>query len=250
MMLTSAVRTRAELRLDDNILPSTAEFTLIARSLTSGSPFSGSRLVTGPIYHQWMAKMVWNNLRSDKMDRIEAILARADGQSGAIRIFHPAKRVPRGVAAGVNLSNWNPSTGASNVGQGSPWSDSTMFSDGFGWSEGSIFAAAGAAAKAGADTILIGGLTPSQALGIASGDLLEIGGYLYRATFDAPSDAQGFARVPIRPRLRYDIVSGDQIRLKDATSPFMFAEDQAGVEYHSRGLSGSFGATLMEIVPF
>lgn len=221
--------------------PSSCSFTPRTRSLFSSSPLRRGRRVFGSIVDQWVAQVTFDNLPPQLWTQLSALIARLDGPAGTLRMWDASRFLPRGMAAGLNLDTV--------VGIGQPFSDNTYFTDGTGWLDVSAYGVVMAGQPAGSDSILIGGLIANQPLSLAAGDLFEVGGYLYMATADTASDANGMARVMIRPRLRLPALAGDSVKFAYPTSPFQLVDDeQGGVEVASP-VFGSFGLSLVEIVP-
>ncbi len=230
-----------ELIWPTNVRPSSRSFTIRTRSLFSSSPLRRSRRVFGSIVDLWVAQLTYDQLPPEIWLSLDAMLSRLDGPSGIIRMWDAARYLPRGVAAGINID--------STTTIGSPFSDGTYFTDGTGWLDASTYGVVDGRQEVGSDTIVIGGLIADQAISLEAGDLFEVGGYLYMVTVRAASNASGKALAMIRPRLRTTVLPGDPIKFAYPTSPFQLADDDQGSVEVSAPVFGSFGLSLVELVP-
>lgn len=234
-----------------------SRFYLKSMSINNVSPWTGGRSVYGVQTQVWVAELTLRPFDEAEWRELSAFISRLDGTSNNVRMFDPMRKSPRGVAGGAVASS------ASSTPTGEPWSDGTYWSDGsgwvapsgffadsFGWSEGSWFGVAGENAARGVSTLLLGGLVASQALALAGGDLFTVGGFLYEVCADAASDASGYARVEIRPRLRASVASGDQVSFYCPAATFKLASDDQGV-FDRRGVErvGDLGINLVEVLP-
>lgn len=230
-----------ELVWPTNVRPSSCMFRVRTHSIFSSSPLRRSRRIFGSVVDEWVAQLSFDQLPPEVWLPLDAMISRLDGPSGIIRMWDAVCFLPRGMAAGLNMDT--------QVSTGAPFSDGTYFTDGSGWLDVSAYGALDGAQQAGAESIVIAGLVANQPASLMAGDKFELGGYLYKATSTVSSDASGKALVPIRPRLRLPALAGDQIKFAYPTSPFQLADDdQGGVEVSSP-VFGSFGLSLVEIVP-
>ncbi len=223
------------------VRPSSCSFRIRTHSIFSTSPLRRSRRVFGSVVDEWVAQLTYGQLPPEVWLPLDAMISRLDGPSGIIRMWDAMCFLPRGIAAGLNMDTA--------VSIGAPFSDGTYFTDGTGWLDVSAYGVVDGGQDAGAGSIVIGGLIANQPVSLMSGDRFELGGYLYKVTSTVASDASGKALVPIRPRLRLPALAGDQIKFAYPTSPFQLADDdQGGVEVSSP-VFGSFGLSLIEVVP-
>ena len=220
-----------------------SRFELTLNSLYNTNPFRAARRQLGPIVIQWKGSFTFS---SDKAwYRKAALMARLKGGENYLRLFDPQRCYPRGVAAGLNFTTVKTIKASA----GESFSDGTMFSDGTGWSDASGYGALASAAMSGGDTLVIAGLIASQATSFAAGDLLELGGYLYEVSNDAPSDVDGKAQVVICPPLRKSALVGDPVKFDHPTSPFQVVQEQDPITDRQAANLGSFGFSFVEVVP-
>lgn len=230
-----------EYRWPRDLLPNAVQMDWQAFMLTSKMPLRGSRRTSGPIVEVWEAKFTYRDLiGSAKWGPIRGFLGRLRGSAGIVRIHDPARFLPRGVAAGINMT-----TRLENL-PTAPFSDGTWFSDGTGWTDAATAGTIAATAPVKAEWIKVGGLVPSQTLSIGASDLLEIGGRLYEALIDAPSDAAGCALIQIGPRLRAPALPGDRVEFAYPSSPFQLVDKRPTMEVRGGGARTDFGLDLVE----
>lgn len=232
-----------EIAWPTTVRPDSCTFRVVTRTVFSSSPMRRARRAFGSIVDQWTVQASFSQRGEEEWASIEGLLSLLDGPSGIIRMWDPAHFVPSGMAAGLNRSNYQ------SLGNGAPFSDGTYFSDGRGWLDVSAWGAIGAAQPAGSEFVAISGLVASQGVSIAAGDRFEIGGYLYKAARPAASDAGGNALVNIRPRLRLPVLPGDPVKFAYPTSPFQLADDEQGAVQIDAPMFGSWGLSLVEVVP-
>lgn len=225
------------------IRPASAKFDIATRTVFSSSALRRSRTAFGSVIQQWTAELSFENLPPDLWARIDGLRSGLDGPLGVIRMWHPVRYLPLGMAAGLNMST------VFALGNGSPFSDGTYFSDGKGFLDASAWGTVATSLDIGSEYVTLGGLVASQPLSIAAGDLFEIGGYLYRAVQDAASDASGKSSIMIRPRLRTRVLAGDPVKFAYPTSPFQLADDSQGAVEMTPPDFGGLGLSLVEIIP-
>ena len=214
-------------------------------SISSTSKYTGSTRAAKLPNSPWVVKMVLPVRKLAWWVDIEALLAKLDGPSNWIRLYHPLKILPRGVACGFNRDN------AAGTGL-TTFSDSTIFSDGTQFVDRGTRTILARTHLRGENNVLIQGLVPSQELSIMTGDHMEIGGYLHMAVATVKSDASGKALVPIRPELRVDIVASsllNYVEFERATSPFMMStQDFSGFDVRPPDI-GNAGLDFIEVLP-
>jgi len=81
-------------------------------------------------------------------------------------------------------------------------------------------AAVGAAAAAGATSLMMKGLTASQAISLAADDHFSIGENLYTVTAHTGSNSNGEATVSFLPPIRYGVSENDAIGLYEPSGVF------------------------------
>lgn len=157
------------------------------RSLTAHSPqsaFNNQSFTSGPISEFWVVSLtVWAKTRNDLRD-LRSLLFRLRGGRNPVRLFdltsHPM-RGAGGLSPTLNIA---------------------------------------AAAVAGAESIEIKGLTPSQAVAIAADDKIGIGENLYSVMSDSGSDASGHCTVELLPALRLAVAEDDPVNTLRPTGLF------------------------------
>lgn len=175
-------------------------FRPVAVNLVSRGLFTGKQIVDGPVYQVWQATVEFPALRREQWQELESVIARAYDNRTPFRIFDPLRQSPLGAF------------GNTGTGSGTTWGDDTPWGDGSLWSDRYYDGLAAAEnAPAGRDSLLLGGAPAGQARVIVQGDIFEVNGFLYEAVNTADADADGKARVTVRPRLREAVVVGDQI---------------------------------------
>lgn len=215
-------------------------------AIVSTSSYTGSTRAAGSSNSPWVVSMnlppmvdpvVWKKIRS--------LLMKLRGPMNILRLFDPASIYPVGVAAGINMSNYNSAA----VGQ---FSDTTLFTDGTGFRDGSLQAKLARNHYRGETNIFINGLTASQALSLADGDMLEVGGFLYSVVADVASNSSGETLAPIMPPLRNDIVANSQggiVNFDHPTSPFIMAnKDYEGFDVSPPAIA-QIGLSFIERLP-
>lgn len=112
------------------------------------------------------------------------------------------------------------------------------------------------AARAGDTSIVVRGLPASTSAIIRMGDLLEARpsgipttyGNLYECVNNTSTNVDGKTRIYIEPGLRRDLALGDMIVLRDPTTVFRLAKDDAGIVSRSLPSVGRMGLSLVEEV--
>lgn len=200
-------------------------FRLTAKSQITPRTWIGGKSVFGPHAQLWVAQFTLAVQQQDAYGQsIAAFFSRLDGQAKLIRIGDPFRRVLQ-----FNRRN---------VGSGSLWDDLTSWDDATLWAEGlqPSSGTVSVAASRGDKSLVIAGLQHSTAASLSPGDLIEIqpGGAasetpnLYEVQTVGDTDSTGKTGVEIRPRLRQNVVAGDKVVFRDATSVFRLIDDEQG----------------------
>lgn len=225
------------------VRPSSCKFTITTQSIVSNSPLRKSRRVFGTIVDQWTVELTFERLPPEVWMPLSGLLSTLDGPAGILRMWEPARYLPYGMAAGLNMET------APALGIGAPFSDGTYFTDGTGWLDVSSYAAVRDAQPIGSKFVTLTGLVASQATSLIAGDLMEIQGYLYQVARTVASDAAGETLCEIRPRLRTALLPGDPVKFDFPSSPFQLtSDDQTGADM-SAPMFGSLGLKLFEVLP-
>lgn len=139
----------------------------------------------------------------------EAFFAMLEGEVNCLRISDPLRCAPlyNRVAANKPVPQ--------------PFDDGTYFTDGTGWVDGAVpeYATVAVAATRGDEWLVIGGLPESIQHLLNPGDLLEIRpdglqsetSMLHEICTLGSTDEDGKSAVKIRPRVRSNIIAGDQV---------------------------------------
>lgn len=106
-----------------------------------------------------------------------------------------------------------------------------------------------AAAAAGAAEVTIGGLWPSNLRAIAAGDYVQIEHWLYLASADVASDADGVATVAITPTLWRAAPAGAVVRLDCAATIMRLDTRDVVWSRAARERRSPFSLTLREVLP-
>ncbi len=206
------------LRFPDHLLNLTtsSRFRLGAVNLTSRGMFTGKQLVDGPLYQVWEASFEIAALDREQWQELGAVLAEAYDNRLPFRIFDPRRQTPLGAFG---------NTGAS---AGTLWGDDTTWGDGTRWSDQYFNGlVAEENAPAGRDSLLVSGAPALQPRVCVKGDIFEINGFLYEALNTTAADADGRARIRLRPRLREAVQAGDQIIAYRASGSFYVKDPSA-----------------------
>lgn len=214
------------------IQPVQATFRLLPEGEVSGGAWSPVPRSAGPRHMRWSCDMQMENLRDDGFEDQRATwditVARMQGGAIACRLFHPARRLPRGVGAGI----WRTSTDSDHVG-GSYLIDGAYYIDG-AWRiiGGSTIAYVGTAAPRYANALHMTGLVPNATV-FHAGDHFETGGNLYMVSANCESDANGEATVPFVWKLWKGALEGDQINLRDPAGRFILVSKETGAQAYT-----------------
>jgi hypothetical protein len=213
----------------------------LTRSLSARSPLRADTQSGGAIVRQWRMTLNFTGLTARDHRSIAALINRLDGVVNTLRIGPHDLCKPLGAAAG-----WGD---AAPLLTSAAFSDGTRFSDGTGWTEASRQGLMSESAPAGRDTIIIGGLLPNRTDSLLTGDMMEIGGYLYSVQNDCASDHLGRARAVIWPRLRRNAPAGTAVLFDNPTSPFHLADGSQTAMAIGLGHLGNIGLDLIERLP-
>jgi len=156
--------------------------------------------------------------------RWRTFMANIQGSSYAFPLFDPTRRLPLGVAAGINRDN--------ELDRTEILFDGAPFATDFNIASGSTIVYVDENQDAGQDNILIRGLVPDAPC-FVEGDYLQVDRNLYQVAADALSDADGKSRVTIQPSLWRGVVVDDEINLNQASGLFVMANDQSGLLNHT-----------------
>lgn len=217
-------------------------FYLSSINLNSVAPATGRRSVSGPNSQLWRAQLTMTTQDRDVWMAIEGMFAELAGSSGLLRMADPSRRAPQwdlDIAAGREA-----------------FSDGSFFTDGTGFSEGTlspnIFAVE--AADRGDTSMVVGGLPESSSRVLRRGDHFEVrrNGMadetpsLHIVVRNAPTDADGQTRLEFRPALRKGVAMGDQIALRYPSTVFRLADDAQGIVERTPPNFGALGFGLIE----
>lgn len=206
---------------------------------TAASPWTGQRqdLVRAD---RWVAELSFD-LRGASAAALDALLAGLRGPAGEVLVPAWGHRLPRG---GQTVA-WQPVAD-------SGWDDGTGWADDTGW----ISLVAGGLVPGGpvllggsCRTVLLGGLAPGSAAGIARGDGLPTApGRLHVVTAPPPpADAAGRVLVAVAPPLREPVVPG--LLADTATVRMRLAGDDAARAAAVPPTRRQFRLRLVEVIP-
>lgn len=201
--------------------------------------------MNGPRHMRWVAELtmalLYDDCFEDRRMTWDATVARMMGGYVAMRLYHPARRYPRGLGAGI----YRPGTGSASVG-GQHVIDGQYLVDGaYHIDGGSTLAYVAEDAPRYADSIVMSGLWPSSKV-FHAGDHFEVGGNLYMVADDCLSDSSGNCRVPFLWRLWKPVLVGDRINLKEPTARFVLASADEGRQTYS-SLIGATSLSAVEV---
>ena len=221
----------------------TAPIILRGGTLGSVSKYTGQTRVTKLPSRRWSLQVIIPPQKEEIWRELRAFINKLDDGANYVRMFDPFSCIPRGVAAGINRSNYR-AAGTE------PFSDATLFSDGTGFKSGSLQARLARNHIRGETAVLIDGLVANQAQSLMVDDKIGIAGYLYQVIHSVSSDANGQALVPIRPALRVPSVASASdgiVNFEFPTSIFVMVDPPA----ISPGPSGTgqIGFSFEEVLP-
>ncbi len=222
----------------------TANFDLMSRSRSSGSPWSGRQSVFGPHVQLWTASVQMSHEDAEAHAEIAAFFDEIGGRKGLIRMRHPIRQQPL-IDSETQFSQER-------------FSDNTSFSDGTGFVSGGLpsFIYAGSSADRGNKTMVVGGLPTSQARVLRMGDVFEVRRNgeenrepsFHRIARHAPTDADGKAGIKFNPGLRRAVAPGDQIVLRNATCVFRLVDDEQAQQNLTSPTFADLGFSLIEAI--
>ena len=194
---------------------SSMQFNLVTLTTKSGpSSFNPIASVDGPNAYLWRAVLTFTPKGYADVDEIERFLTRLRGGSVFARIYHVLRVAPKG-AGGV--------TTTVNVRD---------------------------AAAAGATTLVVKNLVPSQAQSLRSMDHIEVGANLYRVVDSGPSDVAGEGAFEIWPPLRTGVAPDDPINLSKPTGVFSLVDGQDSMSIEAPFIYQGLTLTFQEMPDF
>jgi hypothetical protein len=102
------------------------------------------------------------------------------------------------------------------------------------------------AAVAGATTLVLNNMLPSEATALKRDDMIGIGENLYTVMFDAPSDADGKCSISILPPLRQGVGEGDAVNLNKPTGLFVLTNGLEALSSSHTGFSAPLTLSFFE----
>jgi len=151
------------------------------QSVSASSPqsaFNPLPFVDGPTTEVWIANVTVAPDEHDGWRDLAALLRKLRGRRNKVRLYDPSRAL-RGAGPGPTVN-------------------------------------VAADAAAGATSITLGNLTPSQAVALAADDLFGIGENPYAVSDDVASDSSGEATISFLPPLRVGVAVNDPVTLADA----------------------------------
>lgn len=219
-------------------------FALKSMNLISQQLFSVAISPYGPVDQRWTCDFNLPPKEAASWRQLSGFISRLKGTAGLLRLSDPMRLRP---AYDLEVS---PTL--------TDFTDSTEFTDGTGFVDGYLpsFITLDQAACAGDRSIVVRGLPASAPSVIRMGDLMEARpngiptayGNLYECVNNASTNASGKVRIYIEPGLRRDLAAGDMIVLRNPTTVFRLAKDDAGVVSRSLPSIGRIGLSLVEEV--
>lgn len=193
---------------------SSTRFNLVTvNTVSGGSPFNPFARSDGPSYECWQTDLTFRARKADDLDELRRFIMKLRGGKVLARIYDHSRTALNGMTQPRGAGG---STSTINV---------------------------QAAAVAGAESITVKNLTPSQAVALKALDHLGIGENLYAVEDSSPSDAGGLSTVTIRPPLRMGIAVDDPVNLVKPTGLFRLTAGGTDVAIHARAQI-SEGVTL------
>lgn len=233
----------------------TQSFPLRSMNQSATRPWGGAgpAISSRPQTQAFVSSVTMAPMRDPELQDLDALITRARGRSGAIRISHALRLAPwydRNLAGG----EWPPTSRSTAI--TSEFSDGSSYSDGSGFLNGFLppNVQVYQDAARGANYIVLSGFPASTVNVLRRGDLLEIkpGGisapfpHLYKAMYGGNSDASGRIGIEIEPRLRVALDAGDTVSLRYPSGLFRLADDNQGESEASDGGIGTIGFSLVE----
>jgi hypothetical protein len=163
---------------------------------------------------RWVAEASFDPLSPARAGLLEGLLAGLAGSLNTVRIWDWRREY----RSGDPRSQGDVPTGPYS------FSDSTIFTDGTGLVVGSGNPALAAGATRGALSIQTQGWWPN-ALAMAAGDYLGLGGRLYMATEAVTASGAGTATIPIAPPLREALLINQPLVLTKPTVAMRLVSD-------------------------
>jgi hypothetical protein len=185
-----------------------------------------------PQGNRWMFDMGFRFERR-KAQELEALLARIDGPAGKVALWDFDRERP----LGTNL-DWSslPRT---------RFTDGTQFDDGTWFSGGSPGVFVYHDWKVGKSDVLVYGF-PANTVQLLGGDLVGLGGYLYRLRRDAIANGLGVARLYLHRGLLTALEHGETVVRERPTSPFRLMDDDQAARSREVGGVAMFTLRFIE----
>lgn len=224
--------TETSFNLQSNSLQTTSQYTPRINSLLT--------------FQNWQADFVLKpEVGPSKWQKYGAFFSRIKGPTNVFRIGDPLRCLPQ---HNRNLPR----------SLGEPWSDSTYFTDGTGWSEDGVIPPTAAlleGADRGALFIKIKGLPANLSPALHPGDLIElrpngvptVTSNLYEVVVAGPTNGDGETGVEIAPGLRQGFAPNDMVVLWHARGAFRLVDNGQGM-INRRANVGSLGFSGIEHV--
>lgn len=223
----------------------TRSFRLVSRNLSSTALITGEILPAGPTDQRFLVELESPARGEAGWRKASGLIASLRGTGGLVRAFDPARRAPYYNKIVTQTTE--------------TWDDSTSFDDGAGWVSGPLpaFVAVAEPAARSARSVVMGAFPASTSAVLRPGDLFEVRpsgvpaahAHLYEVVRQANSDASGESRVYFEPGLRTGVAAGDMVVLTDPRSVFRLAGDDQGNISVGNTFIGSFGLSLIEVLP-
>lgn len=224
------------------------KFVLRSINQSAGRPWGGAGTAVSnrPHTQLWTEQITFGPLRDPILQDIDALIARAKGRSGLIRMSNVMRLLPWHDRDLIENNGYTTST----------FSDGATFSDGSKFINGLLppEIQVEESAVRGAGYLVLSGFPASMANVLRRGDLLQIkpGGvagtvpHLYKATFGGDADSSGRIGIEIEPRLRQGVNASDTVSLRFPDTLFRFVDDNQGDIDGSPGKFGNLGFSLVE----
>lgn len=185
---------------------------LVLISMTAKSPssaFNQTQRVSGPISEFFQAEITLPSRKDNDWRATSAFLMKLRGGLNKCRLYDPYRPLQGagGLASTVNVD---------------------------------------VAAAAGATSITLRNMVPSQAQSLKADDMFGIGENLYLVTDTAASDASGYTTISFLPPLRQAVADGDAVNLNKPTGLFMLTSGLDGLSASHSGFSSQLTLKFME----
>lgn len=209
---------------------SESTFHLSTEGEYSTGAFSPTPRSTGPRHQRWRTDVSTTALSDidgeDQRMTWEATIASLQGTFIAMKLYHPARILPRGKGAGLYRIGHQHYHGDGYLIDGQYRIDGE-----YEIVDGSPYAYVAEDAARYDDTIVMTSLVPSE-LVFRRGDHFGLGGNLYMIMDDATSDENGEVRVRFLWKLWKPALTGDRIDLFQPTARFVLTSQDGGTMTH------------------